>query len=273
MGREWKRYEGTAQRELFRSLRTRFLLRHSGSGGTVLEVGSGPGRFLPHLGAPQSRRVALDLSQEMLREIPAHWPTLATAGPLPDRIRGDGMRPPFRPGSFEVVAALGNAIGFSGASAPSFLSVLAALVRPGGFLVLETVAGPGEASNYLSRLPPGAVRRLLRSPLSAVKARIESEGFRPESPRERASESFRRLDAHAVHDALKASGLEPIETMAVAPLTGPLAERISAVREDASAWGRLFELEESIGRSADRWRFAAALLVAAHRPGGPVHGS
>src|SRR5271170_1617127 len=72
--REWQRYLGTAQRDLFRELRERFLARHSPSALRALDVGSGPGRFTARLGAiPASQRVAFDIGREMLQQLPEHW--------------------------------------------------------------------------------------------------------------------------------------------------------------------------------------------------------
>lgn len=268
--REWKRYEGTAQRDLFRQLRERFLARHSVAGGHALEVGPGPGRFSPFVGSGPVDRVLLELSREMLRAVPSRWSVGSSDVPLPSLVQGDAIHPPFRPGTFGEVVALGNPLGFSEDAADAFLDAVLSLVAPGGTLVLETVAGPGERATYLSRLPPGAVRRLLAAPLRAVLPRVEREGFRPEPPaRGEDGKGFRRFGPDEVRSRLARAGFETVEVMAVAPCLGFEPSRLDAVRPDPTSWDHLLDLEETIGRRPARQDPAAALLLAAVRlPGG-----
>lgn len=263
--REWKRYEGTAQRDLFRELRRRFLERHPGPGPHAIDVGSGPGRFAGWVGPPESTPVLLDLSDQMLRSARARLRTSKSRHGF-HFVRGDAGLAPFRPGTFGSVVVMGNALGFAADGADQLFSSVTELVAPGGLLVLETVAGAGERSKYLGRLPPGAVRRLLAAPLHLVRGRIEREGFRPEAGPSRPASGFRRLSAAEVTRRLTTSGFEVEETVAVAPALGADAERVSAVRLDPLGWRRLLELEEHLGRTAPRQAQAAALLVAARRP-------
>jgi SAM-dependent methyltransferase len=264
--REWLRYEGTAQRDLFRELRQRFLLRHAAENGWVLDIGSGPGRFLPFVGRAGVRRVALDVSVGMLQLVPGTWNSVGIPGPLPDRVLGNGTYPPFEPGRWAEVVLLGNALGFAGEEADRLLEEAERLVAPGGVLLVEVAPGPGERSRYLARLPPSAVARLLRSPVRAVLGRLDREGFRDEPPRHRTPRTFRRFSASELHERWRARGWEVGESVAVAPVLGPDVERIDAVRNDPTAWSRLLELEEEVGRRLERWPTAAAVLVAARHP-------
>jgi SAM-dependent methyltransferase len=263
VGREWRRYEGTAQRDLFRHLRVRFLQRHSSPGRWAIDVGSGPGRFLAEVGGPGAERIALDLSFETLRQVPLD------TRPAPHRVRGDGASPPFARSAFGTVAVLGNALGFSGADADRFLESVESLVAPGGTLILEVVAGPGERSRYLSRLPPSTLGRLLRSPVRAVQLRTEREGFIPEVPRRKDSGSFRRFDPVRVIEQFRSRGWTVREVSAVAPALGAVPFAVEAARPDPKAWDHLIELEEAIGRSPNRWPYAAAVLLACSAP--PSH--
>jgi SAM-dependent methyltransferase len=261
--REWQRYEGTAQRDLFRELRNRFLARHAAVGRWVVDVGSGPGRFLPHLGSEGAGRVALDLSFEMLRRV-------ARKGRRPPHlVRGDGLAPPFVRGGFAEVAVLGNAIGFAGEGAETFLDSVGDLVRPNGILLLEVVAGPGERSRYLSRLPRTSLARLLRAPVRAVVARADREGFAPESVRRKENGAFRRFAPQALGERYRSAGWEVRETLAIAPALGAVPEALEAVRLDAKAWAHLTELEEAVGRRPERWPRAAAVLLALAPPAPP----
>jgi len=206
--------------------------------------------------------VLLDLSDEML--VAARSRTAGRPDP-PALVRGDGTRSPLRPGRFAQVVALGNPLGFAAEGSEALFESLRSLVAAGGTLVLEIVCGPGERSRYLARLPPGAIRRLLAAPVNLVRTRAEREGFRREPREARSGSGFRRHDPAEVLNALAADGFGAAEVLCVAPALGADAERIAAVRPDPSAWLRLLELEEQIGRSPGRHPAAAALLIAATR--------
>ncbi|MCI4346158.1 MAG: class I SAM-dependent methyltransferase, partial [Thermoplasmata archaeon] len=164
--REWQRYEGTAQRELFRELRVRFLKKHPPpAAGPLLEVGPGPGRFTPHLGAARQPRLLLDLSQEALRQAARRAKSSSPdrLGPL-YLVRGNGREPPLREAGFAGVYLLGNLVGFAAEGAAELLLASGRRVAPGGLLFLELSPGPGERSVYFHRLPARALARLLRAP-------------------------------------------------------------------------------------------------------------
>jgi SAM-dependent methyltransferase len=263
--REWKRYEGTPQRDLFRELRFRFLRRHAVAARWVLDVGAGPGRFTPAVGAAGAHRLALDLSREMLRRIPrALPPDREGARDAVDAVVGDALSPPFARAAFGEVALVGNAVGFAGGDWGRMLTAAEALVAPGGTLVVEIAPGPGEYSRYLARLPATAVGRLFMAPPAALVPRIVREGFGAEPPRHR-SESFERLDARDLGKRWQDRGWEVLETTAVAPCLGPDPLRIARARAAPRSWAHLLEVEEQIGHQPERWASAAAVMVAARR--------
>jgi SAM-dependent methyltransferase len=261
--REWVRYAGTAQRDLFRELRERFLARHAAESLWVLDLGSGPGRFTPFLGTRSSRRVALDLSLEMLRSVREHWNPGADGRPSPERVRADGLAPPFLAGTFGAVAVLGNSLGFAGASSDRLLDSARSLVAPGGTLLLEVAPGPGERSRYLARLPPTSLPRLLRSPVRALLPRIDREGFDRLPARRAEPGDFHRIAIDDLSRWAATRGGQLVEVVAVAPALGGLASRLDAIRGDAKAWEHLLLVEEELGRRPERWPDAAAVLVAA----------
>ncbi len=265
--REWRRYEGTGQRDLYRELRERFLTRHAVDQGWVLDLGSGPGRFLPFAGQGEARRVALDLSREMLNLVRAAWVASGSPGPVPDRVLGNALRPPLEPDRWAEVVAMGNTLGFAGREAEVMLTRAEDLVAPGGTLVIEIAPGPGERSRYLARLPASSLARLLRAPLKAVLGRLDREAFRAEPIRRAAGESFRRFAVTEIHDRWTRTGWEITETIAVAPCLGPDSTRIEAVRSDETSWKRLLSLEEEVGRRPERWQPAAAVLLSARHTG------
>jgi SAM-dependent methyltransferase len=264
--REWQRYEGTAQRDLYRELRERFLVRHVRVDGWTVDVGCGPGRFLPFLGDSTSRRVAVDISRQMLLLVPGAWIDSGTTGSSPDLVLADALQPPFVARAFQGVVVLGNTLGFQATRAERLLDRVEEMVAPGGVLILEIAPGPGERSRYLARLPASSVGRLFRAPVRAILPRVDREGFRTEHVRRDRSEAFRRFSVREVHERFFRAGWELLETIAVAPALGPDAERAATIREEPSAWTHLLELEEEIGRRPGRWGEAAAVLVAVRCP-------
>ena len=261
--REWRRYEGTPLRDLYRQLRVRFLLRHqAASPGWALEVGPGPGRFTGLIGSGGTRVATLDMSRTMLGHVRSRF---QDEGPVPDLVQGDAVLPPFVAGRFQRVALLGNVLGFAEADAPALLRRVAGLVQPEGRLLLEFVAGPGEWSQYLHRLPPGALGRLMAAPIRAILPRVRAEGFSPVREYREKARRFWRFAPEELSDRLRQEGLIVRETLAVAPCLGNDASRLSEIRTSAKAWAHLLEVEEEVGHDAARWASAAALLLAAER--------
>ncbi len=184
-------------------------------------------------------------------------------------VRGDGLRPPFRPHAFREVVALGNAVGFAGRDADRLWQAAGRLVTPAGRLVLEVVAGPGERSRYLGRLPPTSLPRLLHAPVQAVLTRVDREGFVSEPSRKADPGTFRRYDPFSLTESLEAQGWGVDELLAVAPALGADPERLEPLEMDPVAWARLLELEELLGRREERLRGAAAVLLCATAPSPP----
>ncbi|MFZ0892070.1 MAG: methyltransferase domain-containing protein [Thermoplasmata archaeon] len=263
--REWRRYEGTPQRDLFRELRSRFLDRHRALGPRTLDVGPGPGRFSAGVGSSTATHVLADLSLEMLRYARGHLGKGERAGRY-DYIRADGIRVPFPPHRFSEVVALGNTLGFAEESASRLLESLAECVAASGTLILEIAPSSGERSRYLRRLPARAVGRLFEAPVSVIQSRIEREGFDPVPSDPGDRHRFRRLKSEEIREWMTDSGLTVEESLAVAPASGLESDRIQAVQKNPKAWAHLIELEERLGRIPARQLSAAAVLVAARAP-------
>lgn len=270
--REWDRYAGTAQRDLFRELRERFLVRHAVAEGWALDAGSGPGRYTPVLAAGGSARaVALDLSRKMLVELCDRWVASRHAASLPDLVIGDAASPPFSEGVFDVVVGLGNLVGFAGAESGRLVDRLRGLVRPSGRFVLEIAPGPGEHSRYLGRLPARSVARLFRSAVPLVTQRAGREGYVAEQWRKDRPGTFDRRAAEEMRAELERTGFHVEEVMAVAPALGSDPLRVAVVATDPKAWAHLVAVEEQLGRQPERWVRAAAVLIAATRVATPAH--
>jgi hypothetical protein len=161
---------------------------------------------------------------------------------------------------------LGNALGFAAGESDELWSAAGELVTPGGFLILEIVAGAGERARYLCRLPASSLGRLFRAPVDALLARVEREGYALDPPRRADPGDFRRYDPDALKEALVRRGWWVEETMAVAPALGGDRERLEAIAADPIAWDHLVALEEAVGHREERTRRAAAVLLAIRIP-------
>jgi SAM-dependent methyltransferase len=268
--REWQRYEGTPQRELFRQLRERFLVRHAAPQGWTLDVGCGPGRFSAWVGGPACRRVGIDLSADALRlghELALSRPGSSELGVR--LVRGDAVRPPFEEPSFQEIVLLGNTLGFETRTGPRLLEAVERLVGRGGKLLVEIAPGSGERSRYLSRLPAGAVRRLLAAPLAAVLPRVAREGF-SEAAEPEGLGSFRRWSVDELRARWSAPAWRLLEAIAVAPALGADPGTVAEVAHDPKAWERLLEVEEAVGLEPSRWERASAVLLAVERSSSPT---
>ncbi|HEV2449771.1 MAG TPA: methyltransferase domain-containing protein [Thermoplasmata archaeon] len=267
--REWKRFEGTAQRDLFRELRVRFLRRNlPAQTGPVLDVGAGPGRFTPELAAAGEWILLLDLSALALREARQR---LDSGGGQPAHaygyVVGNGRRPPLRAASLAAVALLGNLVGFSGPRARELLEATAQLVGPSGQLTVELSPGGGELSTYLHRLPATAVGRLLASPPAAVLPRVEREGVVAVGRDAPARTTFRRLRVPELQRWFEPLGLSLVAASAIAPALGADPVRCAACQQSPKSWHRLIELEEHLGSLPARWTAASSVLAVFRRGG------
>jgi SAM-dependent methyltransferase len=255
--REWRRYEGTPQRELLRTVRERFLQRALGEvragRGLVVEVGPGPGRFTPLLEASADRLVLLDLSRRMLDESLGRSGRERRGGRPADGVLGDAARVPLRGEIARVVVALGNIVGFAGDRSLGALQEVAGLVAPGGVLVVETVAHRTGTPKFLRHTRPEAWPALLRQDPTRHLARQLAAGLDPcaSAPSSGGVEGgdFQFLAADAVVRFLNREGFEIRDQMIAAPLTGGDPDLVgSIIAQHRGHLGPLLRWEECAGR-------------------------
>lgn len=288
--REWRRFEGTPQRELLRTLRERFLeraLETSGPLERALEVGPGPGRFSPWVAQGAARLVLFELSPAMLRAALRAAPRGTT---LPRRrstspetvwepMLGDARRLPLRRESFPRVVALGNVVGFAAPKGPAVLRDLAETVAPGGTLLVESVGKVSERPRFLSSLHGEEVLALLaRTPLEEFPRRL-AEGWAAPSEHPLRSpgrsgerelpSSFQFLGASEVRGILERAGLVVRRQRTVAPLLGDDPRRVQWVSERGGGryWRALLQWEETAGGHPRIVEAGGHLLTFATRPG------
>lgn len=253
-GREWRRYEGTPQRDLLREVRRRFLERAlrrlSAPAGLIVEVGPGPGRFTPPLAAQAGRLVLVDVSPRMLAIAEEHATSVARR-PV-DLVLGDAAQLPIHGESADAVVALGNIVGSAGDRSLAALQEIAGVVAPGGILVLETVAPPGGRPVFLRRTSPKEWKGLLSDEPERALSPLLAEGFDPappSSPGDRGPDGFRHFQAAETARFLDREGFDVVEQALAAPLVGGEPELVAAIlRGGAGALRRLVHWEELAGR-------------------------
>ena len=176
-------------------------LRRLGRGKRVLDLGCGTGRQSVAAIRAGDRVVSADFSFEMaratrdriLRECPGAAPAVVVA---------DALDPPFRPGAFDAVMALG-VVGFV-PDRPAMLEAAHALVRPGGVLVCDV--GVPER-----RVLFPVLGRALDRPLAAVRRlRGRPAPEAPPAPPAWYREHFVKHAPEEIEAMLRAAGFTPV---------------------------------------------------------------
>jgi SAM-dependent methyltransferase len=233
--REWSRYEGTVQRNLWLQFRRRFLSRAlqdlPSRPAVILEVGPGPGRFSDLLVSTGRPVILLDLSLAMIREGRGLHPATRPGGP--HWVLGDALRLPVPPRSLAALVALGNVLGFAGSRAGLLLREWDESLAPGGVFAIETsLLAPAKGEALSPRAP--AAGREGRRPLTVLRTPKVSYFSRKEL-----DDWFARL------------GWRLEEATPVAPRAGGSpTDAQQALHRAGGDWRTLLEEEERAGREA-----------------------
>lgn len=138
------------------------------SGSVLLDVACGGGLLSPYLAGSGHRHIGLDLSSTALRQAAQHGVT---------GVRGNALALPFADASADVVVAgevLEHVPGL-----PAVLAELVRVLRPGGTLVLDTIAdtrwGRFSAVTVGERIPGGPPPRLHDPHLFVDRAQLVAE--------------------------------------------------------------------------------------------------
>ncbi|HMB06896.1 MAG TPA: class I SAM-dependent methyltransferase [Isosphaeraceae bacterium] len=173
---QWDRFRILRPAEDAATFRNRTGLSDADLAGTRgLDAGCGMGRYLRVAAAMGARVVGLDLSEAVraARDLTSDLPGVAL-------VRGDLLRPPFPPGTFDHIVALG-VLDHTPDPRAAFLA-LARLLKPGGRIAvwvyprerpsLERIINLQRAIS--TRLPPGALLALSRlmAPVGGLKRRL-----------------------------------------------------------------------------------------------------
>lgn len=137
-----------------------------GLSGRILDLPTGTGRLLPMLETFASRVFGADGSLAMLCEGRSAGRAFPTAA-------ADALRTPFRSAAFDIVVVL--RFFFHAADPAALLSEVARLVRPGGYLVFDTLLSSPRAK--LPRLQRIFGGRVYASSPEEVEALLQSSGF------------------------------------------------------------------------------------------------
>jgi len=142
-GWEWLRYPGAMPEDRSVFLGETQIPEGDWKGRLVLDGGCGMGRYASVALELGAEVVAFDLSESLLRlsEESRREPRLHL-------VQGDILRPPLRPGIFDVVYSLG--VIHHTRSAREALHRLGALVKPGGLLTLWVYGRPGSWRSFSS---------------------------------------------------------------------------------------------------------------------------
>ncbi len=178
-GLQWNRFRIIREDEDRATFRNRTRLNPEDlAGKIVLDAGCGMGRYLRIAGESSAKRiVGVNLSEAVLaaRDLTRDLPHISV-------IRGDLLRLPFAPGSFDLIYSLG-VIDHTPDPRASFLA-LARLLKPGGRIAIWVYSRERTIVEWImnaqraltKRLPLGVLEPLCRvfAPIGAVKWRLMS---------------------------------------------------------------------------------------------------
>jgi SAM-dependent methyltransferase len=173
---QWNRFRIVRPEEDRATFRNRTGLAEADLAGMrVLDAGCGMGRYLRVAAEMGARAVGMDLSWALL----AARETTAGVGPV-ELVRGDLLRPPFAPGSFDHIYSLG-VLDHTPDPRRAFLA-LAGLLKPGGRIVIWVYPREKPAVERImdahravsTRLPLGVLMALSRmaAPVGGLKRRL-----------------------------------------------------------------------------------------------------
>ena len=267
VGREWHRHEGEPWRVLRRSLRERFLQRHThGLEGVLLELGPGPGRFTAILRRrPRRSVVGLDLSRKTLQSARRRNPPSSSLAPV-HWVRGAGEFLPIAPRSVDSVVAIGNIVSFAATDGPALLREIARVLRPGG-LFLADFATPVAATQEFFHVAAErrTLGRVLRRRRFYLIDQVLATGLQPYAPHRLGRWEFKFYTAEEASQALSRAGFRVQEIMSIAPVARMDNRIIAAARRDKRAWQALLEVEERVGHRPGVLETGDGFLVAAIR--------
>lgn len=181
-GLQWNRFRIVRPEEDRATFRNRTGLTPDAlRGALVLDGGCGMGRYLRVAAESGARVVGLDLSEAVLAA-----QDLTADLPVAGLVRGDLLRPPFAPGSFDHIYSLG-VLDHTPDPRAAFLA-LARLLRPGGRIVIWVYSREKPSLERViqfhravsTRLPLGVLVALSRltAPVGGLKRRMMASRWR-----------------------------------------------------------------------------------------------
>ncbi|MCX5788976.1 MAG: methyltransferase domain-containing protein [Elusimicrobia bacterium] len=157
---EWTRYPGALAEDRTIFLQETQLAPEAFSGKLALDAGCGMGRYARVARSLGASVVAFDLSDSILRLVEQ-----AQEDPELHLAQGDLLRPPFKPGAFDIIYSQG-VLHHTASTERAFLSV-APLAKRGGLVSVWVYGSPGSWKSF-STNPLRSGRRWLKSILPLV---------------------------------------------------------------------------------------------------------
>lgn len=263
--REWKRYSGEVRRVLQRELLERFLRKHlPRPSGTVLELGSGPGRFSGALLSCEPRTlVQVDISRGGLTTSRKRF----RRHPQGDRIRwaqGAGEHLPLHDGVADAAVVFGNIVSFAVDDGPRMVQEVARALKPRGLLLVEFPQPVGSIQEtLLAWTRRRTFRKIFRDPKAYFIDQILETGYQPYAPDRLCDWEFQFYTVDQARAVLAKAGLETFDAMSVGPLTAYQEGIARLAQRERATWDQLLRLEEIAGRRVGALECGHGFLLAA----------
>ena len=257
--REWERFDHPLGRVQLTQIQ-RFLARYVRPKSTVLDAGSGPGRFAVFLAKMGCRVTLVDISEKMIAEAQRR---LAEAD-LSDSLKGAHCRDMVNMGflpdeSFDVVLCLGGALCYLRDQVQTALAELVRVCKPNGLLLGSVMSRIG---TLRTRLVYGWARGTEVVP-QALETLWKTGGVPPGGAflTEQPAHFFRKDELLRV---LEEADMDVVEVRSTNALLTLLPERLLALQSDPSIWPMLEDIEAEVCLSAPE---LGSHILFAGRPG------
>lgn len=263
--REWERLETTLQGRSNYAVHKRFLDEHARPGMTVLDIGSGPGRFAIDLVASGAAVTLADVSQVQLGLARAR---LEARGML-ERVAGFQQldvvnMTSIGDASFDMVVCFGGVLSYTRERHVEALQELARVVRPGGVVLLSVMSlhgalrliGPLDAAAVVESIDDHLDWQSVLSGANVVYTRTGSVEFH---------QPIVLFTSIGLRAAVEEAGLR-VEGMASANPILPQYLKIPRIEESAAANEAMQRLEVTLCTSPGLLDAGGHLLAVARRP-------
>ena len=233
--KEWERWDKSPVEQVKLEVHLHYLLKHIQTGGRILEIGAGAGRFTQELAKISKSITVADISPVQLQLNRENAQRLGFSDAVERWVECDmcSLGPHFADKEFDAVVCYGGPLSYVFDERARALGELSRVTRPRGYLLLGVMSLWGTVHHFL----PG-VLQVDRE----INREIISSGDL--SPDKAVSKHFCHMyRAAELQTVIEASGLAVEVLSASDCLSATWAEHLGSLSRDSDTWQHLLEME------------------------------